>query len=359
MKSYLLAVIFVILATTAYADCEDVLYLSRQSAITIINEQELTSSIDVFCRVYKSNDAAQNTKAFSLAYDTLSFGHSGGKMSKRQVYEKYCSLSAKGRSARSSYANYVNTISNGAYDAYESCLMNKRRGILLSAPLAAVLPNSMRMTINMDPAFQSASAKFNFDTEEGVTCKWVSSNKPPNVLTNQGNLVLSCKRRDRSHKNSITLIPENTRVKTLTVTWGAYKDDDTPLNTLRELNAKIDQLTDKIDRLGLGEPDLKKIDNVYQALTDGLVVVNINTGGKSVGIHGIINGKAGKNKNNLKTRNSASMQYYGAASASVYMPTSSFTMPIIKGEWWKVENSSNKQGKPFAATIYWVPLGIN
>lgn len=91
------------------------------------------------------------------------------------------------------------------------------------------------------------------------------------------------------------------------------------------------------------------------AETDGLVVAKLEA--KQGETSAIICGYAGNNKDELSQRNTVSMQYSTEATPNIYLPHSSFTMPVKKGEFWKVDVCSEKSGSEYNAIIFWVPFG--
>lgn len=102
----------------------------------------------------------------------------------------------------------------------------------------------------------------------------------------------------------------------------------------------------KYDTASVFSWNTKSRDTVYQALSDGLVVVAVD----NTTLAGILTGLT--DSSNPPTTQRGVAGSTTAAAASTY---SSFTMPVKKGDYYKVVSSS---GVP-TFTIYWVPLGLN
>ncbi|MFC6924530.1 hypothetical protein ACFQGF_17015 [Microbulbifer taiwanensis] len=97
---------------------------------------------------------------------------------------------------------------------------------------------------------------------------------------------------------------------------------------------------------------------VYQADTDGFVVVRLQASGKE---QLNANGAAGSSSDSLQSRASASVHRDTAGSNTVAVDENSFTMPVRTGEYWRVSTSQDcdASGNPgqAAVSVSWMPFG--
>ena len=113
------------------------------------------------------------------------------------------------------------------------------------------------------------------------------------------------------------------------------------------LEESLNELSSKEYSVKFDQWEGRDHSKTYLAETNGFVIARIDTHGTIT--QGTICGLSDTSNNPTIKRASASVEY---STNKVYIPHSSFTMPVRKGDYWKVELC---QGDKEGIHVYWLP----
>ncbi len=219
----------------SYADCSDVLKLSKLSTNTVQSKERIESTAKAFCNEYKRATATSKSATYGINYKFLAASMGNQNASELDVASKVCSQDDSKSAAADAYSQYAETIPPEAYNAYKAC--EQFQSAQLKISLESQQKTESIFSINNGNGY-AAPALLSFTATGDVTCLWEGaalSAKDISISPNTG-LFLKCTRQDVRNKSSISIM-EKSRASgaVLTIPWDRLDKDDMPVDQLSDL----------------------------------------------------------------------------------------------------------------------------
>jgi hypothetical protein len=225
--------------SNAYANCEDVIRLSKTVESDIARRDDFESSAAAFCNEYKNTSSSTRSANYGLSYKFIKASMGTANASESEIASKVCSSNAGESHKKSAYDSYIEKISDKAYEAYKACvsLGSSNIGFTVNSILTKEITFTVRNSTNV-----STPASMQVDSSSGVTCNWVNESGGLKLqLPTSSSALLKCTRSDTGTDAAITII--NTSMvgqNSITVPWGAVNKDGIPIDLLAALNKNVD-----------------------------------------------------------------------------------------------------------------------
>ncbi|WP_294770221.1 hypothetical protein [uncultured Rhodoferax sp.] len=232
----------------AFADCTDVIKLSKTTSEVVQNRDSFESSATAFCKEFKSTSSTSKSANYGLSYKFLAASMGNAAASETDVASKYCSSDSAQTSRSDAYKQYVESISDKAYSAYQACESMKNSDITFT--LNSLLSKSIIISVG-NSSKKSAPALIAFDTTSGAKCEWKSASPSTDTISlpTGSTARLNCSRTDTNEESAITITEISGTGNSLTIPWAALDSNGLPLDQLGLLSKKIEIATSKFDAL--------------------------------------------------------------------------------------------------------------
>lgn len=232
-----------------FADCTDVIKLSKTTSEVVQNRDSFESSAAAFCKEYKSTSSTSKSASYGLSYKFLAASMGNSAASETDVASKFCSSDSSQASRSDAYRQYVESISDKAYSAYQACESMKNADITFT--LNSLLSKSIIISVG-NSSKKSAPALMAFDTSSGAKCEWKSANPSTDTISlpTGSTARLNCSRTDTSEESAITITEiSGANGNSLTIPWAALDKNGLPVDQLSLLNKKFEAAISKLDAL--------------------------------------------------------------------------------------------------------------
>jgi hypothetical protein len=230
----------------AYADCTDVISLSKTISQKTADKNSFESSAKAFCSEYKKGTTQTKSANYGISYGYIAASMGTAKASEEQIASQVCS-SEEGKDVKKDvYKEYIETISANAYTAYEACERLRTSSISIE-PQDKLSTEVSFLVQNARPS--TAPALMQYSATLGVSCLWESdgSDSKKFSLVTGASVTLRCKRENASKKGSVTILDTSVAANnSLTIPWGTYDKDDNPVDQLLLLNKKLTEAMDAL-----------------------------------------------------------------------------------------------------------------
>ena len=236
---YLSYAIFAISAP-AFADCTDIISLSRVQTAIIQSASDIDQYANQFCKEYESSKKNGASMEASASYKFFSASYGQASMSAEDIASKHCEATNIGKAKSSSYQTYVNTIAPDAFGSYNRCVELEKEDIYINVDRTTVLENYFNGSVSLKTSAAKSLETLAFAASPGVTCKWdIGTGKQVDLTSDRRTAVFTCGRTD-STKDSAVLIYVATRPNSqLSYKWSSYKDG-LPQDILGKLAKQIE-----------------------------------------------------------------------------------------------------------------------
>lgn len=226
-------------ATPAFADCTDIIKLSRVSISEIRNASDIDQYANQFCKEYESSkkngtsmDASASYKFFSASYGQMS-------MSSEDIASKHCEATNIGKAKASSYQNYVNTIAPDAFGSYNRCVELEKEGISINVDRSTVLETYFNGSVNLKTSIATPLETVAFAASPDVTCTWDSNNgKQVKLTAAKRTAVFTCSRTNTTKDSAVLVYVESRPNSQLSYKWSSY-NKGLPEDILGALTEKV------------------------------------------------------------------------------------------------------------------------
>jgi len=242
-----LLIVFLCFSQASYADCTDVIKLSKITTEVIQNKDSFESNASAFCKEYKSSGSSVKTATYGLSYKFLAASMGNANASETEVASKVCSSDASQASRSDAYRQYVESISDKAYSAYESC--ERMKGAKMTFTLNSLLNKSITISVGNSSNI-AAPAVITFDTSGDAKCEWKTTGASQETLSlpTGSSALLKCSRTNIGEESAITITETSSaNGNSLTIPWAALDKDGVPIDHLKLLNKKFETAIANLD----------------------------------------------------------------------------------------------------------------
>jgi hypothetical protein len=245
-----ISLLLVFIARGLFAqNCESVIALSKTVDVAVADRQSVETAASNFCSAFSQSNTSGSSSSLGVGYGPLSVSFGGGSVDAAAVASRYCSASNRSVADTNAYRTYVESIAPAAYHAYETCLKYSQKDLKFSSDQATILPNEFTITALYSSNSMGASTKVSFSSSSDVTCTWSSGNSTDITLPSGSSAALQCKRSDSGKKSYVNLFSPTLAVDPMSVPWGAYSKDGTPIDLLSAIQARTMRLERELANL--------------------------------------------------------------------------------------------------------------
>lgn len=232
-------------AQLAWADCTDVIKLSRGVTSVVQDRESIQNSANAFCKEHKSGTSSSKTSSYGVSYGVLAASMGNSKASASEVASRYCSSSSESDARKDAYRQYVESINDKAYAAYEAC--ERLNAAKINFTVTSQLKKDLLVVVGNASA-SAAPAKIRVTTLGGPDCKWQDKDGEVVEVLTGTSATLKCSRPTTDEESSITLLDLSTGAgNSLTVPWVALDKDGVPINFLKKLNDRVDEAVSNLN----------------------------------------------------------------------------------------------------------------
>lgn len=233
----------------SYADCTDVIKLSKITSEVVQNRDSFESNASAFCKEYKSTSTTAKSANYGLSYKFLAASMGTANASETEVASKVCSSDASQSSRADAYRQYVESISDKAYSAYEACERMKSAEITFT--LNSLLNKSITISVG-NSSKKAAPAQIAFDASGGATCEWKIIGQKQDILTlpTGSSALLKCSRSNIEEEAAITITETSSASgNSLTIPWAALDKNGVPIDHIKLLNKKVENSVAQLEAI--------------------------------------------------------------------------------------------------------------
>lgn len=230
-------------------ECENVIALSKTRSVTVSDQSTVEQHAANFCNEYAKASGSSSATNFGASYKFLAASFGQSNASAEQVASRYCSANQTFKSANDAYKQYVEAISPNSYNAYSQCISMSQRSVRFNIDPASILPDEFTLSVSFaSDVAESKSANFAYSAPKGVSCNW-DATKENSITVNSGATeILKCSR-DAFNKRAYVTIVRKDGGNSMTLPWPAYGADGVPVDQVSNLDAKITELSGKLEQL--------------------------------------------------------------------------------------------------------------
>ena len=224
-----------------WADCTDVIKLSKTVSTVTQSRSAFESSAATFCNEYKKGAKTAKSANYGISYKLIAASMGTTKASEEEIASKVCSTNDAETSRADAYQQYIESISDNAYKAFEAC--EKMRSAKIDISISSVLNKEIAISVG-NSSSKAAPAQLQVVSSAGATCNWLSDGAKGNVLSvaTGTTAFLKCSRPDISQQEAITIgdISDGAGAK-LTIPWPALNAAGLPIDLLAQLTKRVDE----------------------------------------------------------------------------------------------------------------------
>lgn len=242
-----LLLVFLCFSQASFADCTDVIKLSKITTEVVQNKDSFESNASAFCKEYKSLSSSTKSATYGLSYKFLAASMGNANASETEVASKVCSSDASQASRSDAYRQYVESISDKAYSAYEAC--ERMKGAKMTFTLNSLLNKSITISVG-NSTNVAAPAEIAFDTSGDAKCEWKTKGASQETLSlpTGSSALLKCSRKNTDEESAIIItVISDSNGNSLTIPWAALDKDGVPIDHLRLLNKKFETAIANLD----------------------------------------------------------------------------------------------------------------
>lgn len=249
MRLHILIVIFTLISPIAQSQeekCLSVIKNSRTLTSTLVDQEELRTEANSFCREFQQSSNSSGSSSLGFAYEALrlSFGNSSSRAG--IMNEKICRNDGSGLARKDVYDYYLSTVHEKAYPAYEACLIYARRAKVITelddmSDSSLILTLSHVMTSSVDRPILNVAT----NPPESAKCSIVQllNSKPTKPSKakgsftfhmNVGSAALTC-RKSAVQQSSVILVKDlnDASTQTMKILWpGTVEIEQTSVDAL-------------------------------------------------------------------------------------------------------------------------------
>ncbi len=229
--------------------CAELLRLSRITARTVVDQTQLTRTVDNFCDEMRRARSASTS--LNLDLRILGLGQGGNTdAATNSTFTKYCSEQADERYHELNYRQYLEDIAPGAYTAYYACTTARGDGVEFQM-LTPTTRDALELVVFFRADTRDARAHMSWSASEPVNCQWESFSGDGTVAPQQRTLQANERTRLRCGRTSADSDPirEPDYVNvirdggdaTINIPWPKYNDQDEPVQTLEEIRRSLER----------------------------------------------------------------------------------------------------------------------
>ena len=356
-------------------NCTELLRLSRTTSRTIEDRRQFSRTVNNVCNEIRN--ARSENRSLNLDLRVMGLGEGGSsEASTNSLYTKYCSDQSDESSDDRNYQQYLEGIEPGAYAAYQACTTAASNDVqfqMLTSPTRDVL----ELVVFHETNRPSVQADMSWSASDPVACNWESFRGDGAVEAPQRRILeanertrLKCRRESFNTEpirepDFVNVIRDGGNA-TINIPWRKYGPDNSPVQTLEEiqrnLQGEIDRLRTEMEGrpVDFGPPEGMEFDQVHQAPSGGIVTATVAATGGSMRRH--ICGWVASDSQSLATgqaraRNALGLAQDGAhySDGMTNISGAAISMPVREGQFWIVTQCGGGPGNSATAT-YFHPL---
>ena len=229
-------------------ECSSIIALSKTTSSTIKNRDTFEKHVSNFCKEYSKATGSSNSRQYGISYEFLSLSMGSSRTNSESIASKYCSASNSTKSSKDAYKEYIETISPYAYSSYKDCISMSKEDLKFKLDLASMLPNEFSLSVLFSSQTREDTAELSFYAPKGVTCSWHEFNTTSISIPSGSTSLLNCSR-ENSHKRTYVKVIRKDGNTQLSIPWGAYDKNGTPMDMLRKLEKKYTTLLSDNEKL--------------------------------------------------------------------------------------------------------------